>query len=202
VFSDRVGAGAINEAARILNTFYEEVRGDYGLTFNAGTIQGGTVVNYDATQNRGTTFGKTNVVPSVAIVDGGIRALSLDQLAKAKAEMVDIVADNLPHTQASISFVDSYPPMPPSDGNRKLADRLSEVNESLGRGPMKIWDPLRRGAADISFVAPYTDALAGMGALGKGGHTPNESLELDSMALAIKRAAILMYRLSGAPEGE
>ena len=202
VFSDRVGAGAINETARILNTFYEEVRGDYGLTFNAGTIQGGTVVNYDATQNRGTTFGKTNVVPSVAIVDGGIRALSLDQLAKAKAEMVDIVADNLPHTQASISFVDSYPPMPPSDGNRKLADRLSEVNESLGRGPMKIWDPLRRGAADISFVAPYTDALAGMGALGKGGHTPNESLELDSMALAIKRAAILMYRLSSAPEGE
>ena len=202
VFSDRVGAGAINETARILNTFYEEVRGDYGLTFNAGTIQGGTAINYDATQNRGTTFGKTNVVPSVAIVDGGIRALSLDQLAKAKAEMVDIVADNLPHTQASISFVDSYPPMPPSDGNRKLADRLSEVNESLGRGPMKIWDPLRRGAADISFVAPYTDALAGMGALGKGGHTPNESLELDSMALAIKRAAILMYRLSSAPEGE
>ena len=61
---------------------------------------------------------------------------------------------------------------------------------------------LRRGAADISFVAPYTDALAGMGALGKGGHTPNESLELDSMGLAIKRAAILMYRLSGPAEQE
>jgi glutamate carboxypeptidase len=61
---------------------------------------------------------------------------------------------------------------------------------------MKTWDPLRRGAADIAFVAPYTDALAGLGALGKGGHTPNESLQLDSMALAIKRAAILMLRLS------
>ena len=46
-------------------------------------------------------------------------------------------------------------------------------------------------------MAPYTDALAGMGALGKGGHTPNESLQLDPMALAIKRAVILMYRLSG-----
>jgi glutamate carboxypeptidase len=41
-----------------------------------------------------------------------------------------------------------------------------------------------------------------MGALGKGGHTPNESLELDSMTLAIKRAAILMYRLSGTAEQE
>ena len=202
VFSERVGAGAINEAARILDTFYNEVRGEYGLTFNAGTIQGGTTVNYDSAQNRGTTFGKTNVVPSEVIVDGGIRALSREQLAQAKEKMKTIVANHLPHTTASISFVDSYPPMPPSEGNRQLAEQLSVVNQDLGRGPMKIWDPLRRGAADISFVAPYTDALAGMGALGKGGHTPNESLELDSMALAIKRAAILMYRLSGTTEKE
>jgi glutamate carboxypeptidase len=61
---------------------------------------------------------------------------------------------------------------------------------------MKIWDPLRRGAADIAFVAPYTDALAGLGALGEGGHTPHESLELDSMSLAIKRAALLIHRLA------
>ena len=44
---------------------------------------------------------------------------------------------------------------------------------------------------------PYShDALAGLGALGERGHTPHESLELDSMGLAIKRAALLLYRLS------
>ena len=197
IFSESTGAGAINETSRILSEFYTDVRGDYGLTFNAGTIQGGTTVNYDPSQNRGTTFGKTNVVPNTAVVHGGIRALSVEQLARAKAKMQAIVANHLPQTSASISFADSYPPMAPSAGNRSLADELSEVNQALGRGAMKTWDPLRRGAADISFVAPYTDALAGMGALGKGGHTPNESLELDSMALAIKRAAILIYRLSG-----
>jgi len=197
IFSESTGAGAINEASRIVSEFYTDVRGDYGLTFNAGTIQGGTTVNYDPSQNRGTTFGKTNVVPNTAVAHGGIRALSVEQLARAKAKMQAIVANNLPLTSASISFADSYPPMAPSAGNRSLADELSEVNQALGRGAMKTWDPLRRGAADISFVAPYTDALAGMGALGKGGHTPNESLELDSMALAIKRAAILIYRLSG-----
>ena len=197
IFSESTGAGAINETSRILSEFYTDVRGDYGLTFNAGTIQGGTTVNYDPGQNRGTTFGKTNVVPNTAVVHGGIRALSVEQLARAKAKMQAIVANHLPQTSASISFADSYPPMAPSAGNRALADELSEVNQALGRGAMKTWDPLRRGAADISFVAPYTDALAGMGALGKGGHTPNESLELDSMALAIKRAAILIYRLSG-----
>jgi glutamate carboxypeptidase len=201
IFNDDIGAGAINEAARILSSFYGEVRGEYGLTFNAGTIQGGTTVEYDPQQNRGTTFGKTNVVPRAVIVHGGIRTVTQEQLERTRERMQAIVSNSLPQTSARITFVDSYPPMAPTEGNRDLASQLSLVNEDLGRAPMKIWDPLRRGAADVSFVAPYTDTLAGLGALGEGGHTPNESLELDSMALAIKRAAILIYRLSQvAPE--
>ncbi|MDG1066338.1 MAG: M20/M25/M40 family metallo-hydrolase [Luminiphilus sp.] len=196
IFSGDVGAGAINETARILNAFYTQVRGDYGLTFNAGNIQGGTAITYDPAENRGTTFGKTNIVPNQTIVHGGIRALSVEQLKDAKQHMQTVVAAHLPHTEATLHFDDSYPPMAPTEGNRALALALSQVNQDLGRDAMKIWDPLRRGAADIAFVAPYTDALAGLGALGKGGHTPNESLQLDSMALAIKRAAILMLRLS------
>ena len=47
VFSAEVGAGAIFEAARILNAFYERVRGEEFLTFNAGAILGGTTVDYD-----------------------------------------------------------------------------------------------------------------------------------------------------------
>ena len=46
IFGEEVGAGAIFEAARILNAFYDEVRGEQHLTFNAGTIQGGTDVDY------------------------------------------------------------------------------------------------------------------------------------------------------------
>ncbi len=196
IFSEDVGAGAINEAARIITAFYDEVRGEEHLTFNAGTIQGGTDVDYDFEQNRGTTFGKTNVVPRKAIVHGGLRAISIDQRERAKEAMRAIVAQNLPHTSASISFDDGYPPMSPTDGNRRLQEKFSRINEELGRGPMPALDPSKRGAADVSFVAPYTDGLAGLGAIGDGGHTPNESLELDSMPLAIKRAAILIYRLS------
>jgi len=196
IFRDDVGAGAIFEAARILNGFYEEVRGEEYLTFNAGTIQGGTDVEYDDQQNRGSTFGKTNVVPRKAIVHGGLRTISLDQLARAKEKMQAVVAQSHPHTSATIRFRDSYPPMTPTKGNERLQIALSDVNEALGRGPMPALDPSLRGAADISFVAPYTDGLAGLGAVGKGGHTPNESLDLSTMPLAIKRAAILMYRLS------
>jgi len=196
IFSDDVGAGAIFEASRILNSFYGEVRGEQYLTFNAGTIQGGTIVDYDEQQTRGSTFGKTNIVPRKVIVHGGMRTISQDQTERTQERMRAIVGNNLPQTSATITFLDGYPPMAPTAGNRRLADELSDVNVALGRGPMPILDPLQRGAADISFVAPYTDGLAGLGALGRGGHTPNESLDLTSLALGIKRAAILIYRLS------
>ena len=72
----------------------------------------------------------------------------------------------------------------------------------MGRGPMPTLDPSRRGAADVSFVAPYSDSLAGLGALGKGGHTPNESLDLTSIPVSIKRAALLIYRLANEDRDE
>ena len=159
------------------------------------TIQGGTDVSYDYESNRGTTFGKTNVVPNKVIVHGDIRTISQAQLERTRDAMRKIVADNLPLTEAHIEFEDRYPPMEPTEGNRRLHRILSEINEDLGRGEMPILDPSRRGAADISFVAPYSDSLAGLGPVGDGGHTPNESLDLTSMPVAIKRAALLLYRL-------
>jgi glutamate carboxypeptidase len=196
VFSENTGAGAIYEAARILTDFYTELRDEEFLTFNAANIQGGTDVEFDEQLNRGSAFGKTNVVPRTAIVAGDMRAISEEQIARVQDRMQEIVARSLPQTSASIRFFDKYPPMAPTDGNRRLAAELSRINEALGRGPMSELHPLRRGAADISFVAPYTDGLAGLGALGDGGHTPNESLVLSSMPLAIKRAAVLIYRLN------
>jgi len=172
------------------------VRGEEYLTFNAGTIQGGTEVEYDPGQNRGSTFGKTNVVPRTVVVHGGMRTISQQQLDRARDAMRKVVAENLPHTSATITFTDGYPPMAPTEGNQALQREISEINVALGRGPMPALDPLRRGAADISFVAPYTDALAGLGALGGDGHTPDEYLDLSTMSVAIKRAAILIYRLS------
>jgi len=200
IFGDKVGAGAIFEAARILDAFYEEVRGEEHLTFNAGTIQGGTDVEYDKQQNRGRTFGKSNVVPRKVIVHGGMRTISVEQQERARQKMRAVIASSHPHTSATIEFWDRYPPMPPTEGNAQLQAKFSEINEALGRGPMPALDPSRRGAADISFVAPHTDGLAGLGALGSGGHTPNESLDLTSIPLAIKRAAILIYRLGAEPQ--
>jgi len=196
IFNNRTGAGAIFEAARILSGFYDEVRGEEYLTFNAGTIMGGTEVDGGCDQADGRVFGKTNIVPNRVVVRGGIRTISDQQLEGAREAMRAVVARNLPVTEASITFGEGYPAMAPTDGNRKLRDMLSSINQDLGREAMPILDASKRGAADISFVAPYTDGLAGMGAYGKGGHTPDESLDLDSIPVAIQRAAILIYRLS------
>lgn len=196
IFDAETGAGAIFEAARILNGFFEEVRGEEYLTFNAGTIVGGTDVTYKPEETRGTAFGKTNVVPNTVVVHGGLRTISDDQTERARAAMRSVVSRHLPQTSAEIEFMDGYPAMPPTEGNRQLQVMLSDINVALGRSPMPALDPSRRGAADISFVAPYTDGLAGLGVYGEGSHTPDERVDLSSLPLAIKRAAILMYRLT------
>lgn len=196
IFNDQTGAGAIFEAARIVNAFYTGVRGEQYLTFSAGTIMGGTDIDGDCQSPAGRVFGKTNIVPNRVVVRGDMRTISQDQMDRARAAMRDVVARNLPLTSATITFTDSYPAMAPTEGNQALAAMLSQINQDLGREPMPALDPSRRGAADSSFVAPYTDALAGMGAYGDGGHTPNESVDLDSLPVAIQRAAIMIYRLS------
>jgi len=196
IFSEDTGAGAIFEAARILSEFYDEVRGEEYLTFNAGSILGGTDVNYDAETTSGTAFGKTNVVPNTVVVHGGIRTISPDQLQRAQAAMESVVSRHLPHTDSTISFIEGYPPMAPTDGNIQLQNMLSDINIELGRQEMPALDPSRRGAADISFVAPYVDSLAGLGPHGDGGHSPEERIDMTSIPQAIQRAAILIYRLT------
>jgi len=130
------------------------------------------------------------------VVHGGIRTISQEQLERARDKMRDIVARGLPATSATISFTDGYPPMTPREGNYALLEKLSKASQDLGYGPLEALDPGLRGAADISFVAPYTDGLSGMGSIGSGAHSPDENVDLQSITVAAKRAAVLMYRLS------
>jgi len=195
IFSDYTGAGAIFEMSRILNSFYEQVRGEEYLSFNPGTLLGGTFINYDSQTSSGDTFGKTNVVAQTSVVHGGLRFISEEQKENARAKMREIVSNNLPQTKAKISFTDSYPAMGPTDGNRALLAILNEVSLSLGHEGVTAYDPGRRGAADISFVADYVDGLDGLGTMGNGAHTPKETVNLKTMNALIQRTAIFIYRL-------
>ena len=157
---------------------------------------GGTAIDYDEAQTKGTAFGKTNVVPQSVIINGGLRTISALQTGRAQAKMKAITENmNLPGTSATIRFAEGYPAMSPSEENYKLLEQFSQVSQDLGYETVEPFDPGKRGAADISFV-PFITGLDGLGVYGSGAHTPNEVVDLTSLPMAIKRAAILIYRLT------
>src|SRR5688572_2278309 len=197
VFRPEVGSGAIYEMARILSQFHDSLSNDPPLTFNPGVIVGGTTVTFDAVQNRGTAFGKTNVVAESAYVAGDLRALTPEQLARTKATMQRITARHYNRTGATLTIDDAYPPFAPTDGNRRLLALLDQGSRDAGLPPVGPVDPARAGAADISFVAGRVEAgLDGLGLKGRADHTVNETADLTMLAVQAKRAAILMSRLA------
>jgi glutamate carboxypeptidase len=197
IFRADVGVGAIYETARILNAFYEGLAGEPYLTFNPGVVLAGTTVDYDAAQDRGTAFGKTNVVAEHAVVSGDLRTLSLGQRDSTKVRMQAIVRQGLPQTSAAITFRDTYPPLAPTDGNRRLLGLVDVVSRDLGYGPVTAVDPAAAGAADVSFTAGMVDmAIDGLGLGGADDHTVRETGNLRTLPTQTKRAAILMLRLT------
>lgn len=196
IFSDKVGSGAIFEMARILNDFHEKVKGEKYLTFNPGVVLGGTGVNFDEVNSKGSAFGKTNVVAQRVVVDGGIRTISQDQLDRTREKMKEIVENgNHPGTSANIEFSEGYPAMYPREENYELLKVYDRISQDLGFEVIEPYDPGARGAADISFVS-FIPGLGGLGSYGEGGHTFNEKVALDTFHIAVKRAAVLLYRLT------
>lgn len=196
VFSAQSGYGAIYETARILNAFREQVI-EPSLTFNPGLVFGGTHISYAEDTATASAFGKSNVIARDAEVLGDLRYLSPEQGERARTKMRDIVTkNNLPGTSATISFSESYPPMPPTDAGRKLVEIYSKASQDAGLGRIDILDPSQRGAGDVQFVAPYTVGIDGLGAQGRGAHTDDEDLEVASIERGAIRAALLIYRLT------
>lgn len=197
IFREGYGYGAIFETARILNGFREKLSSVANLTFNPGAVVGGTKAEFNVASANGTAFGKNNIISETAVVYGDIRALSPEQLSEAKSVMKSIVNNNLDETEAEISFSAGYPPMSPSDGNKRLLAEYSAVSEAIGLGAVIAVDPRKAGAADISFVAEHVDmALDGLGLMGWGGHTVKEVADIGTLNSQSKRAAVLMWRLS------
>ncbi len=188
--------GAIYELARIIDQFRRELPEDK-LTYNVGMIGGGQTAKMDEGRIRLEATGKTNIIAATAIARGDLRAISQDQIDRTRAKMRAIVAQSIAGAHAEISFdEDSYPPMPPTQGNRALLARLNGVNSDMGLGPMGELDPSRRGAGDISFVAADVDGLVGLGPASDGSHTDKELVDVPSIFKQAKRAAILMSRLA------
>ncbi len=196
LFQPEVGSGAIYEASRILQGFYEKLAGEPNLTFNPGVMVAGTDVSFDPFTASGTAYGKSNVVAEHATVTGDLRAISLTQLEAARAKMTFVASQNLPGTSAILTFDDGYPPLAPSEGNYQLLKQFDQVSQDLGYGPVTAVNPRNAGAADISFTAGLVEmALDGLGPGGGNDHTVDEWIDLPTLGMQTKRAAVLIWRL-------
>jgi glutamate carboxypeptidase len=198
IFNKDEGFGANYELARIIDRFRRELR-EPNLTYSVGLMLGGVAATPSSTTEEpvgGTAQGKANIIAAQGFATGDIRALSNRQAERVKAKMRAIVARHLPGTSGRIRFSEGYPAMAPTDGSRALLAQLNGVNRDLGLAQMGELDPMKRGAGDIAFVAPYTSGLVGTGAAGDGAHAIGETADLTSFPRQEKRAAILMTRLS------
>lgn len=196
VFGKGSGYGAIYELARILDEFRAQLSNEQYLTFNPGVIVGGTTVTYDSTNLSGTAAGKLNIIAPSAYAEGDLRFLTPQQLTNARARMTDIVSKSLEGSSAKITFADGNPAMPPTPGNYALMAVLDTVSRALGQGPVEALDPGLRGGGDISYVAQYADGIDGLGVIGNRSHTPDETVNINSIPRATERAALLINRLT------
>lgn len=200
IFQPELGAGALNEAARIISEFYQKLAGEPLLAFSGGLALGGSGVSLDSTLTGGSAQGKTNVIAQQMVVTGDMRTISPEQLARTQAAMRAIVAKHLPKTDAKIEFLDGYPPMAPSDGNKRLLGMYDRASQDLGLGAVQGVDPSRAGAADVAFIAPFVPMIIdGIGLSGHDDHSDKETADLRMLPAQTKRAAVLLWRLTNQP---
>ncbi|HEX2780883.1 MAG TPA: M20/M25/M40 family metallo-hydrolase, partial [Gemmatimonadaceae bacterium] len=197
IFNAEIGAGAAFEASRILHEFYTKLSGERYLAFSPGLIAGGSELSVDSGGTSARVAGKTNVVSREVVVTGDMRTVSPAQLARTQRAMRAIVARHLPGTSATITFdAESYPPMAPSVGNRRLLAMYDRASRDVGVFPMTAVDPSRAGAADIAFIASLVPMkIDGVGLSGHDDHSEGETADLRMLPVQTKRAAVVIFRL-------
>ena len=198
IFRSDIGYGANYELARILDGFRRRLAGEPHLTFNPSLVLGGTAAELDEALARGTASGKTNVIAEHAVAIGDLRTLSKQQLEHARSEMKSVVATTrLAQTEATITFTDGYPGLPPTAGNARLLAAYDRVSRELGFGAVTAVSPDRAGAADVAFIADLVPGIIdGIGLMGHDDHSPQETADLTTLPNQTKRAAVLLYRLA------
>ena len=111
--------------------------------------------------------------------------------------MREIVSHHLPKTGGAITFDAGYPPMAPTDGNRRLLSMYDQASRDLGQGPVVAVDPAKAGAADVAFIANIVPmVIDGIGLSGHDDHSDKETADLRKLPSQTKRAALLILRLS------
>jgi glutamate carboxypeptidase len=177
------GRHAILEAARIVREV-QDLNGSWpGVTFNVGTIRGGT---------------RPNVVPDRCEMEIETRSATGDGLDAAIAAVGELVArTGIPDTTAEASVGYSWRPMEKTERSARLAEHAKEVGRRLG---MEFDDQLTGGASDANTTSGMgVPTLDGLGPVGGNDHAPSEYLEIDSIVPRTAMLAALLHEIAADP---
>jgi glutamate carboxypeptidase len=163
------GRSAIEELARqilVLHAFTDYAR---GVTVNVGTISGGTRANVVAEEAR-------------ALVDMRVPSPAIAEELVAKVLGLTPIG---PDVTVTVTGGLNRPPYEKLPGIAALFDHAKSLAAEIG---FDLQDLKTGGGSDGNFTADIAPTLDGLGVDGKGGHTDDEQLYLDSL---VPRARLL-----------
>ena len=169
------GRNAIEELATHILAAQRLTDYEKGTTVNVGKICGGT---------------RTNVVPDEAHALVDFRVMQPAEVERL-AQWAQGVQPVIPGTRVEVQFSVNRPPLPRDERMAATFHKAQQIASRLG---LPIGEGSTGGASDANFVAPLgVPVLDGLGAVGDGGHAPDEHVVLDSLPV---RAALLAALLT------
>lgn len=180
--SHEKGASAIRELARVVERI--ETLTDYrrGVTFNVGTIEGGTTVNS---------------VPGHAACSLDLRAWTPEDFAWGRSKALALAGPgSVPGTRVEVTELPGYPPWPGNDGSRRLGGMACALGADLG---LKLVAQRRGGGSDGCHLWDLVPTLDGLGPVGRNAHVAHgpdpESVDPASFLPRAKLSVALIRKL-------
>jgi glutamate carboxypeptidase len=177
------GRHAILEGARLVRDL-QELNGRWpGVTFNVGTIRGGT---------------RPNVIPERCRLEVEVRSVTSAGLDSA----IDAVRDAASRTSVEETTVDvdveyMWRPMEKTVHTARLAEHAKDVGRRLG---IMFDDQLTGGASDANTTSGMgVPTLDGLGPVGGNDHSPSEYLEVDTIVPRTAMLAGLLLEIAADP---
>jgi len=176
--SHEKGASAIRELARVVERIEASTDRARGVTFNVGTIEGGTTVNS---------------VPGRASAGLDLRAWTPADFAWGRAQALGLSGDgSVPGTRVEVTELPGYPPWPGNEGSRRLGELACALDPMIVAGR-------RGGGSDGCHLWDLVPTLDGLGPVGRNAHVATgkdpESVDPGSFAPRAKLSVALFRKL-------
>ncbi|WP_158046397.1 M20/M25/M40 family metallo-hydrolase [Skermanella pratensis] len=147
---------------------------------------------------------KRNIIPSSAAAEADMRYSDLTEYDRVLADGRRIIADKLiPDTEVQFRIEKGRPPLAKNQGSDELAALATQVYGRIGQTVEPV--AMRFGTdAGYAYVpgSPKPAVLETMGVVGAGLHSPEEYMELSSIAPRLYLTTSLIMELSENPQSK